>query len=447
MRILINKRWLALGGIAVLLFGFLIFILTRHSALLPQRVSFESGIVPSITEDNTYLVATNRNFVAYNYVTGVSKTKLKQDATLPTISQTSWSPDEKKVAFEASGYVPGDTLAQILTQYGLDLSGDYWWVLDSTSGTYMLLGSSVGSVSWLPNSSGFYFTHIYPQSGDGDIYSYKLGDSGTNYIMLVPGLSSVQAVDDGFVATTTSADSSQLTYYDDDSNFKPNVLTKNLVGNVAVSPKGNALTFLESKDQSEGQSPQYGELMLAKGDFAKPVISTIDKYTYLNASWTPQGDGFFYLDDSGKIVLQSLSTGKSKSYSVKGLAEITLLKAFGETTIETADRNGTYFLSLNKKEKVIDPLGNINSLENAPVTNDNYSISYYPQSSTFIATIHKAPVDKYMGQVNTYFKDNGVDPNLVDLIFDYDSSVEVPLAPTAPSTFVLPKLGADSDID
>lgn len=425
-----NKQWalILFGGLAAIILIIVLVILGRTPSkklfLADSGIVIKHSLAVADNDDSIYF-NTNRNLVKYNPLTG-SSTLLMNDGLLPEITQIIVSPDKKRALFSTAGTTENDQLRQIFEEDGTATTETIWWLADFSKKEYTPYGTNIKQAGWL-DSDNIFIVGRPSLSDKGGLYKKELSSPGFTAIYTSDSLANAYPYSNGFLLYSASNGQGKLLRLATSSK-EPQTIKEKLSRAPFVSPNGNYAVIM--KDVTGGK-PDDGDLNeddmqllnTASGKLVKQLASkqTNDGY------WSADGNSFYFESNQKRaFMMAAVKNGKVQLSTIKIGDGKTSLSKFLITT-----NHNLYILDTNDRLSVgsFVPLPALKTKLNSPIgpngySGDGFKIFFYPSTNTYGIELGDNPSDPYKSKALEFMRKSGSNPDLVDIVYDYEHSLE-----------------------
>ncbi len=451
-----HKKLIIIIISSVLVVGILaaiILLLPKRLAQKTQLVDVNNNYLPGITSmsnvegsNDTIHVFNGRNFVAYDYVNNKSSAFFS-DMDLPPISDMRWSQDGNLITFKSGRLSSDDSLGKIINQKNLNINNSYYWVADLRNKALNPLDTRVDKAFPMTNEV------IYTVSSELDSLDEVEEDDVTrsNVYSLNPeaNVSKKLFSYEGQIAQIFKLKNGndqyiiqeigdqKVPYYTVDSTGQKNILLESENNIFQLSPDSNHYFYFifdpeAAKSAEEGNNGIEGRLVV-KNIVTNKTVKEIDKLM--------SSDSFAWSNDSQAIIIYGLDIEKNELYLKKqaiASQNVTLYETKNKKAITQPDSYQLFSADNENSLFMVQPSGigyvGINSA-NQP-NNQNLSSTYSDDSSAgftiregqshgkLSVSIYSNPITTYHDKAITHIKSKGVDPNIVNILFDYTIALE-----------------------
>jgi len=326
-----RKIFLIISGAIVVVIALGLWMLTGGTAITQRVVAAKSLAAATAWGPHTVLTSNGSAFVAYNYLTGVSKavsTDTGPDA-LSTTDTLSTSSDRRYILFHQASTTDGSALLQTLQASNMDTSFDYWWVYNIAAQTYKPLPSGT----------------LQARLQNGHIYALVSGTNGESINSYAPDsldeLSTVSITPSvNFYATAQGyllQDTSGIIYF-----------TKDGIINQQLSAGSTLVTVTDHNQRAIITKHQGKDVSLLNVNLQDGTTTTIAKNVTNQPLWQSSGLILYNTSASNaKFFVYDTSTKKTTAWNFRndsypGGDATALLDA---TTAVMTDTSGNYFLT------------------------------------------------------------------------------------------------------
>lgn len=405
----------------------LVFILFRSSS---QEIYFKStgvkikhGITTS-TEDSHLLVATNRNLVSYEPISGETTPRMR-DGPLPDISDIRWSPNQRFAVFQAIGARSDDVLGSILTSNGSSLASSTWWLADLTDKTYTPLDISAQKVDWVDNSNIYLVGS--PSNQKYGVYQASIDDLNYERVVTDKTIIDAHSTPQGFLVHHRGRTTDEPS---DEEHFhftQPGTVSKVVDGEskpimsdvsrpISLNHKGTVAAVYQSTGQDDTDN-----LNLIDTITGEP-IQTMATGQLDFGTWAGKDSNYYFREsDTGDVIHVKLTNNDSVDISKMTTdpnehAEFVLL--VGGNGQMYARYPDNYLYVITRDEKMAVKTYKKEGAEINKITGDGFTIYYNPTYEIYDVFVTKSPYEEFQDKALEAINKSGFNSNLVDLTYD-----------------------------
>lgn len=396
------------GGLIIILGLLTIFTQKREQSTTLQSVSKLPAIfsVSAAGPDDTLITSNGRSFVSYNFKTAQTTLLSPDDSTsgLDGVDALLTSDDGTYIVFHQTLAGFGTTLKNTLENAGLNSDKAYWWLYNTKTQAYTPLKQSISNTNASVSGDTVSIIDADPDSSDPKITSFNFSNpTSPSDSIAVTSSDGFVRVKDGYVLTRFNEGNGHSILFTKDGVVSTQLLTDARVSAYASSVD----TLFVSTANAEGSTLVAYEMESGEQtEIAADVGSTVAQHGK-TLIFTKGGILMSYDVTTKKVQKLTIS---NKTYAT---TIFTPVLALGASTVVVQHNDSTYIAGNDLKA----PKSPTSYSESVIVGNNAIDITYDEDESAFLVTLDASSADAEKNAVYQKLRDDGFNPDLLDIRF------------------------------